>query len=194
MTEAVELRVAQTWDGTAISVSEQVLWRLSRAADGLRIEVDAPFHHDPPPPGQPGPCEGLWDYEVAELFIVGRSPAGWSAESAVGVTGPATEPEYTELELSPHGHYLLLRLRGVRQAFERRLEMPYRARIVGHRWHGEALLPSRWLPPAPHRVNAFAIHGSGRHRRYLAMTPVPGSAPDFHRLADFKPLVLPGLS
>ena len=183
MSEAVELRVAQTWDGTAISVSEQVLWRLSAAETALRIEVDAPFHRDPPPPGEPGPCEGLWEYEVAELFIVGRD------------LGPeSTEPEYTELELSPHGHYLLLRLRGLRQAFERRLELPYRAQIVGDRWRGEALLPSHWLPPAPHRVNAFAIHGSGHRRRYLARTPVPGPAPDFHRLADFKPLALPGLS
>jgi hypothetical protein len=46
------------------------------------------------------------------------------------------------------------------------------------------------LPP-PHRLNAFAMHGLGLRRRYLAMEPVPGEAPDFHRLEHFLPWILP---
>ena len=34
-------------------------------------------------------------------------------------------------------------------------------------------------------ANAFAIHGVGPQRRYLACTPVPGPQPDFHRLEVF---------
>ncbi len=38
------------------------------------------------------------------------------------------------------------------------------------------------------RANLYAIHGVGTARRHLAMTPVPGEAPDFHRLEYFARL------
>lgn len=174
MSEDYELRIAGTWDGSAIAESEQVIFEISAEDDGWRIGVDAPFHGDPAPPGKPGPTDGLWDYEVAELFIVGRDHG--------------SEPLYIELELSPHGHYLLLRLHGVRQAVESLELQSYTARIDGGRWRGEALLDRRLLPLPPHRANAYGIHGMGDARRYLAMTPVPGPAPDFHRLETFEPI------
>ncbi len=178
MPEALELRVAKTWDGEPIPEDEQVVFTISAAGAALGIHVDAPFHDDPPPPGGLGPADGLWDYEVAELFIAGGEDSGG-------------ETAYTELELSPHGHYLLLRLHGIRQVVTKLEPLAYSARIAGGRWHGEALLPGRLLPPPPHRANAYAIHGTGRSRRYLAMTPAPGRAPDFHRLDVFEALELP---
>ena len=177
MPETLELRVSSTWDGEPIPEHEQVVLTVTAAGKALRVRVDAPFHGDPPPPGEPGPTDGLWDYEVAELFIAGPDDG--------------EETVYAELELSPHGHYLLLRLHGVRQVFESLQPISYSARIDGGRWHGEALLPRRLLPPPLHRANAYAIHGTGRSRRYLAMTPVPGPAPDFHRLEAFTAIELP---
>ncbi len=52
-------------------------------------------------------------------------------------------------------------------------------------------MPRSWLPPGPHRVNAYAIHGVGAARRYLAWAPSEGEGPDFHRLEAFRPAVLP---
>ena len=131
--------------------------------------VEAPFHSDPPPPGPPGPTDGLWNHEVVELFLVGGDPA----------------PTYVEIEISPHGHHLRLRLEGRRNIVESGLPLTFEASIRKDRWQGLVRLPRRHLPPTPHRLNAFAIHGQGASRRYLAWTPVPGPEPDFHRLDLF---------
>ena len=69
--------------------------------------------------------------------------------------------------------------------------MEYSARNDVVLWRGEALLPYRWLPPGPHRVNAYAIHGVGEARRHLAHAPLPGEKPDFHQVESFVAAVLP---
>jgi hypothetical protein len=56
---------------------------------------------------------------------------------------------------------------------------------------GTAWLPRALLPPPPHRINAYSIHGAGDARRYLAWEPVPGEVPDFHRLERFVAATLP---
>ena len=69
--------------------------------------------------------------------------------------------------------------------WRRRLGSPqplrFEAQIDGNRWQGKAWLANALLPPAPHLVGAFAIHGDGQNRRYLAAMPAAGAAPDFHR-------------
>jgi len=50
---------------------------------------------------------------------------------------------------------------------------------------------ARAIPSSPRTPNAFAIHGIGDERRFLAWVPVPGSAPDFHRLHHFPHVELP---
>lgn len=155
---------------------------------GLYLRVEAPFHNDPAPQGPPGPTQRLWEHEVVELFIAGGADGGGAD------TGDESATPYLELEMSPWGHYLCLRLRGIRQVVESSLRLPYRARRSGEIWWGEAFVPVRWLPPTPHRVNAFAIHGQGPQRRYLAASPVPGPTPDFHRLSLFPEIELPGVT
>ncbi len=158
----MELFIASTWDGHGIAPSEQVLVTLT-FEDGLRIEVDAPFHGDPPPPGDPGPTPRLWEHEVVEVFVLGD------------------DEHYTEIELSPHGHHLVLRLEGVRNATESGLDLDFAATIEGNRWTGTAQVPADYLPAGALRVNAFAIHGD----RYLCWSPTLGDKPDFHRLESF---------
>ncbi|OXB60782.1 UNVERIFIED_CONTAM: hypothetical protein H355_015357, partial [Colinus virginianus] len=64
------------------------------------------------------------------------------------------------------------------------------------RWKGSARLPWDYFPPGANKFNAFAIHGSGEHRKYEALYPVPrhmlqeGQKPDFHRLEFFQELNL----
>jgi len=118
----------------------------------------------------------------------------------------ALPARYLEIELGPHGHHLVLQLDGVRNVIETVTELDYDSAVTGARWRGRAVLPSSQLPDwrsggrrsrgsesgmsgtGASRVNAYAIHGRGTGRRYLAAYPVPGPVPDFHRLECFGPL------
>ena len=173
---AGELIVASTWDGEPIGAGEQVRVRLRLTAHELRIAVSAPFHGDPPPRGEPRSTPRLWEHEVVELFV---------ASEAAGDAVP-----YTEVELSPWGHHLVLRLHGIRRVVAAGLPLTFRTRRRGGRWLGFAHLDRELLPPPPWRANAFAIHGDGDARRYLAATPLPGERPDFHQPARFPALAI----
>jgi hypothetical protein len=172
----ITLRVDRAWSGEPLAPEHHAELRLA-AGDGLLLTVDAPFHGDPPPPGPPGSTPELWEHEVVELFVAGE--------------GPADEVEYLEVELSPHGHHLVLRLAGVRKVVAAGLELDFGASIDGGRWRGEARFPRTWLPPPPHRAAAFALHGEGAARRYLASISLPGPRPDFHQPHRFPLVELP---
>jgi hypothetical protein len=169
----MDLRIRHTWDGQPCLPEEEVQWHLGWSSSQLSIQVRAPYHGDPPPPSPPGPTDFLWEHEVVELFILG------------------SKERYTEIELSPHGHYLLLQLAGRRNAVRRCIPMSFQANILGHHWEGRASVPMDFLPPSPSHLNAMAIHGQGKRRRFLTWTPMPGPHPDFHRLEAFAPLNLP---
>lgn len=172
------LVIAHTWDGEPVGPDEQVTLHL-RTGDGseaIRLEIDAPFHGDPPPPGAARSLDGLWNYEVVELFIAAAAPG--------------EDVAYTEIEVSPHGHYLVLRLAGARRVVEKGLALEVETRIEGRRWYAGATIPAALLPTPPWTANAYALHGAGAGRRYLAMIPVPGSSPDFHRPELFRRLEL----
>ena len=163
--------VGFTWDGSSVADDERVSVWIDGVHDALVISVDAPFHDDPPPPGT-GSLDGLWDYEVVEVFLVGAGD------------------EYVEIELGPHGHFLVLRLKGARNPVERSLPLVCTATITGDRWRGVARVPRGLVPAGPHRANAFAIHGVGA-RRYLCATPLAGPRPDFHQPGRFPNVTLP---
>lgn len=95
---------------------------------------------------------------------------------------------YLELEFGPHGHYLALALRGVRAVERKGMALTYEVTRDGARWEGRASVPRSLLPEPVRAVNAFAIHGAGEGRRYLAYSPAGGAQPDFHRLDAFVPL------
>jgi hypothetical protein len=134
------------------------------------IEIDAPYFGDEPPRGPACSLDHLWEHEVVEIFFVGEGD------------------RYLEVEFSPHGHHLLLLLEGVRRRVARIEELDFRARIEGSRWEGIAVIPAGLLPAGLATVNAFSIHGPAHARVHAAWRPVPGLAPDFHRLAAFGPI------
>ncbi len=168
------LRTALTADGDQAEPGEVAEVRLQRSATGVRVDIDAPFHGDPPPPSPIGSTDKLWTFEVGELFIAARTRTGWA---------------YTELELSPHGHSLALRFIGVRTPSPLPTLPHFDAgtRIDGARWRASLELPYDLLPMGPEwHVNACAIHGASP-RRYLtahALGTPPGK-PDFHRPDHF---------
>jgi hypothetical protein len=171
---AIRLQVGKTYDGDVVGPLEQVSLRLSGLPESLLLEIEAPFHDDPPPEKVAGSTPGLWDFEVVELFVCGP------------------EEDYIEIEVGPHGHYLALRLSGVRQPIEAGMLLQVETAITGQTWRGRVHIPREALPEGPHRINAYAIHGQGASRRYLAAFPTGGAAPDFHCLNSFQAVVLPG--
>lgn len=162
-----KLSILQTWNGEPIADDEAVSVEFSVDDATFIVWVDAPFHNDPAPKTPKGSTDGLWEYEVVELFLLGESL------------------RYLEIELGPHGHYFVLELRGQRRIERKHLPIDYRAEIVGARWHGKAQMPGSYLPLALRGVNAYAIHGQGANRRYLAAFSLKGTTPDFHQLDAF---------
>lgn len=171
------LIIENTWDGRLLPRKAQVKFVLQPTPEYLRLQVESPFYHDPPPGGPVGSTDRLWTYEVVEFFLLGQP-------------NEQGQVPYLEVELSPHGHHLVLRFLGVRNLVGVESELAYEAKIEGDRWQGEARIPWEWLPPFPHRCNVYAIHGEGKRRHYLAMKSLSGKEPDFHRLEFFAPIVL----
>src|SRR5262245_10428954 len=168
--QILQIAVDRTWDGAPVGATERAALELELGGDPWRIRVQAPYHGDPAPAEPPGSRDRLWELEVVELFLLGAGE------------------RYLEVELGPHGHYLVLARAGVRRVQRQGIPIEYRAAIDGARWSGEARLPAALLPAGLRAWNAYAIHGQGSGRRYLAAHAVRGAAPDFHRLECFAPL------
>jgi hypothetical protein len=166
----MELDVHQTWDGIRAGADESARLVLSPVEGGIQCSIEARFHGDPPPDSPLGSCWELWEHEVVELFLVGE-----------GDPVP-----YTEIEVGPHGHYLVLKLLGERNVMERELPLAVTWERSLDRWSATLLIPFDYLPQGELLVNAYAIHGEGEARRYLVCTPLGGTQPDFHRIGYFK--------
>ncbi len=168
MTAQSRLVIDRLWDGVPAWPSERTEVAFSIGSSGLLVEVAANLHGDRPPALPPGRTDGLWDYEVVELFLAND------------------DGQYLELEFGPHGHYLALRFSEPRQITSRDISISYQTEITGQCWRGRAQAPTSCLPAQLTRANAYAIHGQGQDRRYLAAFAVPGPRPDFHQPQFFQ--------
>ena len=162
----MRLTVDRSWDGALAAPHECVEWDLSVDGEMLSVAVRAHDHGDSQPAVSRGSTDRLWEFEVVELFIAGPGTA------------------YTELEFGPHGHYLVLRLDGVRRVISMHHPIDYAVQRDGAQWSGRARIPLALLPERPWRLNAYAIHGAAP-RRYLVATPMATDQPDFHRPESF---------
>lgn len=164
------LSTSKTWDGKAVADPEKMEVRFCLRELELEVEVEGPFHGDPPPSTPAGELEGLWGHEVAELFLLGAGG------------------HYLEIEIGPHGHYLIYHLTGIRQISKSISPTHCTTSITGSQWQGTLTLPlNQSILPFSH-ANAYAVHGQGAKRRYLAAFPVPGEKPDFHQPRYFASL------
>lgn len=163
-------RTEFSWDGHPVDKPASI-W-LSRVGRTVQIDVRARFHHSGSPVGPPGPSDGLWEYEAVEVFICSAGDP----------------PHYTEIELGPHGHHLVLQLEGVRNVIRRELPLQFKAEIVGDHWVGTATIADDFLPvPGSRgwRVNATAVHGPPQSRRFETAAKLTATKPDFHRPHEF---------
>ena len=166
------LEIVHDWRGQPIPQHETVRMDLALGDEALTIDVAAPLHGDPKPAAPIGPCDGLWNHEVIELFLLGD------------------EERYLEIELGPWGHYLVLELDGPRQIVASGRLIEFHAQRGHAGWTGRAVIPADLIPEPIGLGNAYAMHGHGGARRYRALHPVPGEQPDFHRLECFGPIGL----
>lgn len=167
---AKRLQINQTWDGSPLASADFIALFFSLDKRQLRCVVEAPFYDDPAPRLPLGQTHGLWEYEVVELFLL-------------GVAGG-----YLEIELGPHGHYLIYFFSDVRQVERSVLPLQSSSSIGGNRWRGEICVGQGDLPLGICCANAYGVHGCGDDRRFSAAAPVPGVIPNFHQPKVFLPL------
>lgn len=144
----------------------------------MKVFTQGPLFDDPPAPEEPatgGYCPNLWDYEVIELFFAND------------------KDQYLEVEIGPHGHWLVYLLNGRRKPFNKGqdLDISVQNTFEGWNWRSVFEIPLAYFPPNVTKFNAYAIHGSGDDRHYEALYPVTDGSedePDFHRLQYFKPI------
>jgi len=169
---ALTLRVDHLWNGE--TCSDDRLWAelsISRVKEGLRVEVVAPMLHEQRVPDAPigSRVEGLWEYDVVELFLVGPGH------------------EYLELELGAGGHFLALGFSSIRRRSNDygRFEPIVRYERTSEKiWTSSLTLSWDMIPENLRAINAFAIMAG----QFMAYAPVPGEKPDFHQ-PDFYPTV-----
>ena len=190
--------VGKLWSGQELPENEHITVKVDISHDqtSLVISVDAPFYNDAKPGMAAGEGEqessangllrsmsvdGLWNYEVVEVFIKGRSD------------------KYVEVEMGPHGHYLILACDGYRQCFNRGIHpLTYTASISedGSRWSGKLVCPLHLLPPpadipsAEYSLNAYGIHGTAEDRVYAVAYGPPQAEGDYYAVPDFHKLEL----
>lgn len=168
----MQLTIEWSWDGEPLPANERTFVSLRRQGALWHLEVDAPYFRDLPPGVPPGSTEGLWNHEVVEMFVVEERSLDDS-------------PRYTEIELGPHGHFLILTFNDVRRRNAVVQPLTYRRGLEGARWWGVLTVRESAMPASPYRVNAFAAHGAAGARSHSAYRPVPGLSPDFHQPHTF---------
>ncbi len=172
------ITITHHWDGTALPREEQVEFSVAQEGERVMVRATAALPYGICAPHAPvGFTDGLWEYDVLELFAV------------------APDGTYIEIELGPRGHWLaywfsLYRERVVREID--RTQLVYTAQLVGSSWSVECSFPSAWLPSqwADLRWNCYQIRrrGDAGEYDYLAWKSDPTVAPDFHRTECFASL------
>ncbi|KAI6212078.1 hypothetical protein M3Y96_00502100 [Aphelenchoides besseyi] len=174
--------IDKTWDNKPIEdhdpISIQMNW-LFQKMDGephkraIRVQITATLFDDPEAPNDfCGPCSDLYNYECVELFFMNE------------------QGQYLEVELGPHGHWLVLLHESYRKCFNNgeEIELEVQNRFDGDQWICTAEIPLAYLPGAVTRFNCYALHGSGENRHYEALGPMTDGllkTPDFHRKEYF---------
>lgn len=164
----MELVVTKQWNGEEnVASNARAVFDVDFTVSGVELSVtmSPEFKRAGSEKGHER-VEGLWTFDVAEIFFAGG------------------DGHYTEFEIDRFGNYLLYTFSAPR---ERESE--------GHDFHPDIvteelsngvchrlLIPNRFLPADICRMNAFAIIDNDQ---FLAAHAVPGEEPDFHQPAAF---------
>ena len=174
------------WSGAPDPLAEtlgpstfRLLW--DPTALHLRVEVAFATLHVDPTRSTSDKSHGLWDFDVAELFLS---------------RGPEPLP-YGEVEGSPLGQYLDYLILTPRTDLDRRWRSgaSVRGALARDRFTVEIDLPWAALATTAaagttRRFNVLVAQGPPAQRRHLCFSPTGTPAPDFHVPARFAHLVL----
>lgn len=153
--------------------SELIEVRTSRSAAGLSLTyriIGKPAAIRLPPPGLPGPADGLWRHTCCEAFIAG-------------------DRVYHEFNFSPAGNWAVYRFTGIRQrdtAYRPPCPPIVDVRVAADQLTLTADIPTPLLPAGRARMlglTAVIEHADGA-LAYWALRH-DGRQPDFHRPATF---------
>lgn len=169
--DVLTLHIDHLWNGN-ISPDDR-LWadvELSQNKEGIIVRVHAPMLLEQTIPDAPigSRVEGLWNFDVVELFLVGAGH------------------QYLELELGAGGHFLILGFDSVRRrsnSYESLHPVVRFEKTAEKHWVSEVTLPWKIIPENLRALNAFAIMTG----QFLAYEALPGTEPDFHQ-PDFFPI------
>ncbi|MBI4713747.1 hypothetical protein HY771_00975 [Candidatus Uhrbacteria bacterium] len=171
--DKLSLRVDHLWNGD-VCPDDRVfaVFDLSTVSEGINVRAESPVLLDQSiPPEIPigNRVEGLWNFDVVELFLVGPGH------------------QYLEIELGAGGHFLILGFDRIRHRSNEYINfhpvLSFR-KTSEKTWVSEFTIPWKMIPENLRALNAFMI-ASGQ---FLAYSPLPGDKPDFHQ-PDFYPYV-----
>lgn len=170
------LDITRRWDGAPLRSGLRARVELSAAADALHVRASLASPYPPRAPDVPAGTrvDGLWTFDVVELFAV------------------AADGRYLELELGGGGHWLALAFDTPRRrsAAQPSGELPVELERSATEWSCRCALPRRWLPEPLVGANAFASAG-GELAAHRPVGPLPGDIADFHRPEAFPALRVP---
>lgn len=157
----MRISIDKHWDSTPLAPEDRVSVEVSFGPT-VTVRFDVKFQHPSIPDAPPGFFDGLWEYDVFELFAA------------------ATNGHYLEIEVGTGGHWLAYWFQSYRK---RRTDEPPREGFKIE--SGGFSFPGSWLPAAPEecRWNFFVIRRTiAGDREYLAWQSDPTIPPDFHRV------------
>lgn len=81
-----KFEITKEWNGVPLDSKEyiQVEIQQTEGGDSVEISCTAPFYNDPPAPNSSEDVAHLWDFEVVEVFFLGK------------------DEQYLEFELNPY--------------------------------------------------------------------------------------------
>lgn len=168
------ISVDMRWDGALINAGDVLGVVIADVPQEVRVQFTAHLTAQyTTPPNPPAFTDGLWEYDVVELFFA--RPDG----------------SYVEIEVGPAGHWLVYEFTSYRQASDKTLRpLEYTAQVNNGLWQGSFVIPQAWLkcPLQECRVNVYQIRSTEAGREYLAWRSLPAIAPDFHRVECFESL------
>lgn len=165
----IEFEVKNLHNGRECSdKSLQTVITVGREEGGLRVTAVAQNFSVKHVPAAPTGTrfDGLWEYDVSEIFFVGEGN------------------KYIEIELGTAGHFLVLGFDGIRKRINDYYDIDFEHDFVIDEngiSTSTILIPNNILPPTIKRINAFLIG----NQQFLAYSPLPGEKPDFHQPSKF---------
>ena len=163
----MKFEVRNRWNGEPCPKDIWADFIVMEDEKGVHIHVTLPedgFIRVPDAPAYTR-IDGLWEYDVAELFFV------------------LDNGRYIEFEIDREGHYLLLEFDEPRKRSNDHVHtaLEIDTSTIGGEIHHKITLPKDIFTSKIVKANTFVIAGG----EFLAWNPVPGDQPDFHQPGTF---------